>query len=151
MSLSAGVDEVIDVQAFARMRRLIPAERGNCYAAALRVAAMLSGEGAVVAHGEATLGGGPRKGERYSHAWVEVTMLGRRLVVDFSSDLCVIIDRRVYYRGGEISGADVHRYEPAEAERMMHAAGHCGPWHAGALPWYGDDGEPGDEVPVPRG
>jgi hypothetical protein len=94
---------------------------GGCSGRAAYLAALLQVE-PLLAHGIATLTGGPHEGERFLHAWAEVGAF----VIDHGK----VIPLAVYYSVGKIDGSDIVYYTRAEA--LAHALEHetYGPWTA---------------------
>lgn len=141
LSVDEAIVDLIEPTAWWALRQSIEPERGNCYGAALHVFTALARTGkAQLAHG-APLGHPESNiaGVRFGHAWVEWTVAGVRVVIDFSGDKAVLVQRRDYYRLGQIDGADVVRYSSIDQVMdLMFEHGHQGPWHEGAAPWVHD-------------
>lgn len=107
-------------------------EEGNCFltAAALVLDVPQFALGMVV-HGTPVGTGPANKGRRYWHAWVEYHDAGRPMVADFSNGHRTILSRDQFYECGQITGTKVHRYNAAQARRLMAKTGTFGPWVTG--------------------
>lgn len=105
-----------------------------------------------VVHGLPVGHGPENEGQRYWHAWIEVTRRARIpkdvrrahpellqlldeageletvVVVDRSNGLDVALPRQAYYALGALDEAHVWRFTPLEARRELYAREHWGPW-----------------------
>lgn len=114
---------------------------GDCFTVALAVAEDHADEDVRVVHGT-PLGTGPENmGERYWHAWVEVTTdvdlapLGypgrvhrSTIAYDLSNDKEVAMPVELYYRFGHLEEEHIFRYTLREALGHTLDTGHYGPW-----------------------
>lgn len=139
--VSENLRALIEPEALWRLRLSIAPTLGNCYLAALQVFEAMQGEKVALAHGAPIGQRGPALGLRYGHAWVEWNVCGVWAVVDFSSDKASVLDRRDYYRLGQVEGVAVARYfDRVKVLALLREHDHLGPWHPDAAPWVHADG-----------
>lgn len=107
------------------------AATGNCFQAAADafIDANVLGSGACweLCHGTVTIQGGPFKGERTGHAWLELPAQG--LCLDLTNGRRVDMPQATYYALGHINPNTVQRYDWQRARSALIATGHYGPWH----------------------
>jgi len=86
--------------------------KGDCFEAAYLAAERLHRwyPDLLVVHGT-PINQGPRKGERYWHAWVEMP---DGTVIDQSSDRNIVMTKENYYRIGRLEEKHVWRYTVME-------------------------------------
>lgn len=113
---------------------------GDCFQRAVTTAIQYGREfrNVYVVHGLPVGTGGPVKGRRYWHAWVECdlanesSVVGRypALVIDKypEAEASSLIVRDVYYRAGQLTEDRVWRFTIDEATSEMAVREHWGPW-----------------------
>lgn len=106
-------------------------EHGTCYYDCLLL--VLANPDWTLVHGYPTLTGGPYKGHKYGHAWLEYTEDGIIWCVDHATGNK--IPAALYYGVGRIDLRECSRYTGEEALEAARAYGesddgslHCGPW-----------------------
>ncbi len=123
-----------------------PQGQGDCFPTAYRVARELAeGEDCevVIAHGRPIFQqeGHPHHGQRYWHAWVELTQhlqvptpdgstipVTLTQAIDKSNGNDMEIPLVVFYKVGQLGAADVRRYSVEQAQVLMLRHGQYGPW-----------------------
>jgi hypothetical protein len=121
-------DFVIEVHQADGTSYVLPGEDGVGYCYSTCANWMLrngaDAEEALLVHGYPTLVGGPAKGNRFGHAWIEV---GGSYCLDGNRLQKIPLQR--YYREGNIDPESCHKYTFAEVVRLLTETGHAGPWH----------------------
>jgi len=77
----------------------------------------------LLCHGTVEGTGGEVKGERYSHAWIEIN----GIVIDQSNKHNLVCRKKEYYEVGKVK--DVKRYNREEVMEMTDKSENWGPWH----------------------
>ena len=117
---------------------------GDCFAAAIRVAAEFAGEdrpNVVICQGRPVYQGADDVGTddgRFWHAWVEWGYGDLMcFVVDRSNGKDISVPREFYYGIGKLNDDHVTRYSLEEASEAMTHHCHTGPWWVDDYPPVG--------------
>jgi len=124
-----------------------PQGAGDCFARAARLIWRDARGTLVLVHGHPIGTGAENLGQRFWHAWVEVTeevtipagtnganpdhgpfTLTLTTCLDRTGDEPVAIPRDLYYRLGRIEADECRRYTRGEALTALQHWGHWGPW-----------------------
>ena len=115
------------------MTEALEDRKGRCYELAARRIVGLDDErmppNTILVHGYPTLTGGPHKGHKYGHAWLEYTHPTMQQI-SFVWDAVhnVELPAPLYYAVGNINPDECVRYTEAETRHMLRMHMTYGPW-----------------------
>ena len=107
---------------------------GDCYAAAATYLMEAPDEPNMerwLVHGIVTGTGGPHKGQRFGHAWVEECEGDVWFVVDKANGKDHCVPRSMYYAIGQIDGEATAIYSSEDMIHKLVSTQHWGPWEKG--------------------